>query len=164
MQGITVLDIVLSAILLYFIIAGYRKGLIKQISLIFGLLVAVFIALEYYPLLEEMLKPHLDVSTPVLQFISFGIILIMVNVLIQMLAGALKNLMEIIFLDPVDRLAGAALGFIKGGILIYLFIVLLNNIPHEVLEKSLESSVLASNFLSLTPIVQQNMQEFFEVH
>ncbi|MFW6238728.1 MAG: CvpA family protein [Bacillota bacterium] len=164
MQGITILDIILSAILLYFLVTGYRKGLIKQISLIFGLLLAVFFALEYYPLLEGFLEPYLDVSTPVLQFLSFGIILILVNVLVQILAGVLRNMMEIIFLDPVDRLAGAGLGFIKGGILIYLFIVLLNNIPHEALEKSLESSVLASNFLSLTPIVQQNMKEFFEAH
>ena len=162
MYGITLLDIIISAVLLFFAISGYRRGLIKQVSVVFGLLVAVVFALEFYPGLEAILKPYLQFSEPVIQVISFAIILVLVNLLIQMIANALKNLMDIIFLDPVDRIAGSVLGLIKGGVIVYLVVALMGRIPHETLEGVLENSVLASNFLSMSPAIHQSLQNIFE--
>ena len=162
MYGVTLLDIIISAVLLYFAVSGYRRGFIKQVSVLFGLLVAVLFALEFYQGLEALLRPYLQFSEPVIQVISFAIILVLVNVLVQVVANGIKNLMDIVFLDPVDRIAGSGLGLIKGGIIVYLVVVLLGRIPHETLEGALENSVLASNFLLLSPTIQQSIQDIFE--
>ena len=162
MQGITALDIILGVIFLYFFVRGFKKGFIKQTSTILGIIIALIVAIRYYENFQGFLVDFIDVSLPMLQFISFAIIFIVLNLVIHIIGMVIKNIIDIIFLEPVDRLLGGLLGVIKGGLLCYLLVLILDQIPYTQVVKIVDSSYLAGNLLKLTPIIQENIQNIFD--
>jgi len=162
LQGITALDIILGVIFLYFFVRGFKKGFIKQTSTILGIIIALIVAIRYYENFQGFLIDFIDVSLPMLQFISFAIIFIVLNLVIHIIGMIIKNIIDIIFLEPVDRLLGGILGVIKGGLLCYLLVLILDQIPYTQVVKIVDSSYLAGNLLKLTPIIQENIQNIFD--
>jgi membrane protein required for colicin V production len=158
---LTVLDVIIFIVLLYFILRGYNRGFIKQTSTILGLLIALFIAINQYQNFKQLLIPFLNVSEGMLQFISFAVLFILVNIIIHILGIIAKNILNLIFLGPLDHIIGAALGLLKGGIFSYLIVLVLSQIPYSNVEHVLESSLLAKSFLDMTPLIHNNLQDFF---
>ena len=161
MNGLTILDIIILILFLYFVIKGYNKGFIRQTSKILGLIIALLVAIKQYQDFEGFLTPYLEVSPPLLSFISFSIIFIVFNIVIHILGISLKKATNFLFLGPVDSIAGAFLGFLKSGILVYLIIYILNEVPHDYVINMLDESYFASNILELTPVIQQNLNKMF---
>ena len=162
MQGFTILDIIISVVIIFFTFNGYKKGFIKQTSKILGLLVALFVAIKQYQQFQTYLTPYLDVPPPVLHFISFALIFVLFNLVIHILGIVVKKIINFLFLEPLDHLAGAVLGLLKGGILIYLIVFILSEIPYDAVIKIVDESYLATSILEITPVLQQNLQEIFK--
>ncbi|MFW5998178.1 MAG: CvpA family protein [Bacillota bacterium] len=161
MDGFTILDIIIIILFLYFILNGYKRGFIRQTSKILGLIVALLIAIKQYQAFTVHLTPFLDVPPPVLHFISFSIIFILFNLIIHILGTALKKATNLLLLGPVDQLIGALFGFVKSGVLVYVMIFILNEIPYDGVVAMIDRSYFASNLLELTPLIQQNLDKIF---
>ncbi len=160
--SITVIDIIISIILLYFIFEGYKKGFVKQTATFIGILVSLYLAISKYPDLQYYLRPYLDVSETFLQFISFALIFIGVNIVIQIFCNVLEKITDNAFIKPINQVGGALFGLIKGGILIYFIVLILSEIPYQSLAESLDKSFLADRFLSFTPYVKENLERLFD--
>jgi membrane protein required for colicin V production len=119
-------------------------------------------AIKYYDLFQGYLVPYLDVSQPMLQFISFAVIFIVFNIVIHILGIAAKNVLNILFLDSIDHVVGAGLGLIKGTILIYFLIMILDQIPYNQVREVVDSSYLANNVMEMTPIIQKSLEDIFK--
>lgn len=161
MSGITFLDIGILILFLYFSIGGYNKGFIKQTSTIAGIILALLIAINYYDDFIPYVEPYVSVSEQMLQFISFAVLFILVNIFIHILGIVLKNIMNLLFLEPIDHAAGAALGLLKGGLLAYFLVLILKQVPYPGLEVQIDSSLLAPRLLNLTPLLQHSLQMIF---
>ncbi len=161
MNGISPLDICILILFLYFILKGYNKGFIKQTSRLFGLLLALIIAMNSYKSFQSYLTPYFDFSPQILQFMSFAILFILVNLFIHILGMVLKNMVDLLFLDPIDHIAGAALGLIKGVIFTYLLVLLLDQIPYMFFVRLMDESFLATGLLEFTPLIEKNLQQIF---
>ncbi|MFW6278978.1 MAG: CvpA family protein [Bacillota bacterium] len=160
-DGITIIDIVISIIFLYFIIRGYEQGIIDQTSKIVGLFVALFMGIRHYESFLVFLEPYFDLPDAVMYFISFAVIFITVNVSIYILGAIFKQIIHVLFLGIVDSFGGALLGLVKGGILVYFLVFILYEIPYEEFNEMLNSSYLARSIYQFTPILQQNLDKFF---
>ncbi|MDI3548426.1 MAG: rane protein required for colicin production [Halanaerobiales bacterium] len=161
MKGITFLDIAILILFLYFVLGGYNKGFIKQTSTLVGLVAALLIAINYYRDFQSYLIPYFDLSAGMMQFISFAVLFILVNLFIHLLGLVLKNLLNLLFLEPLDHIAGAALGLVKGVIIAYFLVLLLDQIPYSRANNLLDNSYLANSLLNVTPIIQKNLQDIF---
>lgn len=161
MNGFSYLDLGILILLIYFMINGFSSGFIKQTSLILGVLVAVIIAINYYQDFQQYIEPFFELSPQVMQLISFAILLIIVTLFIHILGLIIRNILKMLFLGPLDSIAGALLGLVKGLIIAYFFVLLLDQLPIQEVAELLERS-LASNLLSLTPILTENMQNIYE--
>ena len=161
MDIINFLDIIILVILLFFAFNGFRRGFIDQTSTILGLLAALFVAVRQYEYFTQFLEPHLDLSISLLQFISFAVIFIVVNIVIHVLGIILKKIVDAIFLQPVDRGLGFLLGIIKAGIIIYLMILILAQIPYQNINDVLNESFLASRIIEASPFIQSKIEEIF---
>jgi len=158
---INFLDIIILVILLFFAYNGFRRGFIDQTSTILGLLAALFVAVRQYEYFTQFLEPYLDLSVSMLQFISFAVIFIVVNIVIHVLGIILKKIVDAIFLQPVDRGLGFLLGIIKAGIIIYLMILILAQIPYQNINDVLNESFLASRIIEASPFIQSKIEEIF---
>jgi membrane protein required for colicin V production len=158
---INFLDLIILVILLFFAFNGFRRGFIDQISTILGLLAALFVAVRQYQYFTQFLEPYLDLSISLLQFISFAVIFIVVNIVIHVLGITLKKIVDSIFLQPVDRALGFLLGLVKGGIIIYLLVLILVQIPYQKINDVLNNSFLASRIIEASPLIQSKIEEIF---
>lgn len=164
MDGLNILDLIILIIFLYFILRGYQTGFIRQTSKILGLIIALLVAVKQYQEFQVLLEPYLDVPPSLLSFISFAIIFIIFNLLIHILGISLKKVTNFLYLGPVDSFGGVLLGILKSGILIYLVIFILNEVPHELVTEMIEKSYFAKNILEFTPILQENLDKMFEIN
>jgi membrane protein required for colicin V production len=158
---INFLDIIILVLTLFFAYNGFRRGFIDQTSTILGLLAALFVAVRQYVYFTQFLKPYLDLSTSLLQFISFAVIFIVVNIVIHVLGITLKKIVDAIFLQPVDRVAGFLLGIFKAGIIVYLLILILAQIPHPKVDDVLSQSFFAERIIEASPLIQSKIEEIF---
>jgi membrane protein required for colicin V production len=159
--NITVIDIVLLVIFLYFAISGYSKGFIKQTSTILGIVFALIISMNYYNSLIPVIKPYIKASEQMLQFISFAVLFILINIFVHILGYISKKILDALFLEPIDHAAGAALGLVKGFVVSYLLVLMLAHIPYTTLTEHISHSVLAVRILDVTPFLQNSLQNIF---
>lgn len=118
------LDYILIAVLVFCLIRGIFRGLIKELSSIVGLLGGFYGAYTYYPSLAEILSAV--IGNPVyLNIVSFVIICLVVYVAVNMVAAVLKYFMNIVFLGWLDRVGGALFGGVKGVLAAVIVIVML---------------------------------------
>lgn len=108
------LDIVVIVILIISIFSGVKSGLIKSILSLAGVIIGVVLAGRYYATLANVLSfiPHEGAA----KIIAFAIILIAVMVIFGIIAALLTKVVSAIMLGWLNRLGGAVLGLILGGI------------------------------------------------
>ena len=88
---ITAIDIIILINFLFFVIAGFNRGFIKQTSTIVGIIFALIIAINNYQALIPYLEERILVSEGMLQFISFTILFILINLFVHLLGFILKK-------------------------------------------------------------------------
>lgn len=147
------LDILLLAILAVFLFLGFRKGLLKEIVGMIGLVVA-FLAAMRLTKAAAGLFPGL--SIPGREALAFLVLLVGVFLVFQLLGFLLRKLIKASPLAILDRLGGVALGLLKGGLLlsICLLVLTLAPLPKPWAER-MEGSYAARGMRQVAPLVYQ---------
>lgn len=154
------LDIVIVVGLALATFLGLKKGLIKVVLTLAGLIVGVILAGQFYLPLSERLT--FITSTAVAGIAAFAIIVVGVMILAAIVAGILKRTAEAIMLGWLNRLGGAAFGLVLGVIFWSTALVAWVKFigPAEVI---IESGI-ATFLLSIFPVILGLLpQEFDDV-
>jgi membrane protein required for colicin V production len=106
-------DIIIFVILLYCIVRGVFRGLLKEMSSLVGVLGGFYAAYTYYTEAGKYLGRWIT-NTDYLNIISFSAIFICVFLVISILGIIIKYILKVVFLGWVDRFFGAIFGIIKG--------------------------------------------------
>ena len=115
------LDILLAIPLLFFIYKGWKKGLVREVATLVGLLAGIWACVHLSQQVAEWL--NLDSENAVL--IAFIVTFLAVLVLTYMLGRCVEGLMKAVHLSLLNRLAGALLSMAKA---LCILAVLLNYI------------------------------------
>lgn len=100
---------------------GFQLGLVRSVLSLAGWLVGLFVGTQYAKQLAPLLVEWID--TPAIQTVAAFLLLIMAVFLIFRLLGLLLvSVLEALALRPLERLAGAAFGAAKGGLIILILI------------------------------------------
>lgn len=118
------LDIAIVCILGFTLIRGIMTGLMQSISGFIGAIAGFYTAYYYYPMLAQELSRWVNNDTAV-NILSFFIIFCAVLLIVTLLGKLLKWIMKIAFLGWVDRLGGALIGLLKGGIVVGVIVIVL---------------------------------------
>ena len=116
------LDILILVIMLYCLIRGIFRGLIKEIAAIIGVFGGFFFAYSYYGEVSVLLKRWIT-DTAYLNILSFIIIFAIVFILVSILGVIIKYLLNIAYLGWVDRICGAGFGGLKGILIVSVLLV-----------------------------------------
>ncbi len=155
-------DIGIVAILLLSLVRGYQRGFLQQTAALLGIGLGVLVALYRYHIVSEFLQETFLLPLVLGNIVAFVLITMVISALINLFGFLLQKLTKFLFLAVLDSIGGAGLGLVKGGIVIYLLLLVLSRVPYEVLIEHLEASRLAKDFLELTPFVQENIDRFFQ--
>ena len=118
------LDLVIIAVMIFFIVRGLFRGFFRELGSLAGVILGIWLAVQYQPQVASYLKTYLP-GLKYLSLISFGLIFVIVLVLCNLAGLALKMMMKRLLFGWADRGLGVSFAVLKGIILTYLVIVLL---------------------------------------
>jgi membrane protein required for colicin V production len=160
MPEINLFDLGIILVLVISILRGYQKGLIRQVVAVVALMAAFYIAINNYELLAVYFNENLSITMPISELISFALIIIVVSALINIIGYLLNKLTGLLLLSMVDNIGGAVIGFVKGGLIVYILLILISRMPFTAIQDSIQTSIFAEKFLTLTPVFEEQLQEF----
>ena len=118
-------DIVVALILLFFFVIGARKGFIREITGLLGIIVAFLLGITGAPIWSTIMVDRLKFPSSVATLVAFVLIFILVFILIRVLGSLLFRLVRATPLDALDRLGGSVIGLVKGALIISLALIFL---------------------------------------
>jgi membrane protein required for colicin V production len=152
MNNLNGLDIVIIVFLVITAIIGFSKGFIKTISTLVGIILGVVLAERFSGSAADWLSTVLH--NPILVKIAgFAIIFIGFMIISLIIASLLSKLLSLLFLGWVDRLGGAVLGLVIGGLVCSAILTPITKHNFVGIEGTVQGSVLASFFVAHFNIV-----------
>ena len=124
-----VVDIIIIVILLIFVATGVKRGLIRQLLDILGIVLAFlgafYLAHSVADYFEDSIELHYSITLILAAIAIFIIILLFFKVL----GVLLKKSAEFTKLGMLDKIGGGLFGLIKGVLLVSLLLIITFNIP-----------------------------------
>jgi len=129
-----ILDILIWAVLLFFVAKGFSKGLVREACSLLGLVIGGWAAFRYYAVLSQGIRHFINLPPLVAQPLSFFLIFMLLGILFYFLGHLLTVIFKIMLLGGVNRIGGVIFGFLQGGFVlcILLYLGTTKPIPNKV--------------------------------
>ena len=119
------LDLVIVIMLALGAIVGFMKGFIKQVISMVGLIAGLLVARALFGAVGEKLAVQVGTSVTFGQILAFFLIWIIVPIGLSIVASILTKVVSMVKLGFVNRWLGSGIGLIKYGLLVSMFINLI---------------------------------------
>ena len=104
------IDLIISCLLIYGSIVGFRKGLIGEIASLFGFFISIVSVYYFSNHLSKVIEVFLDLSSIIAYVLSCLIIFITVIYLISFIAKLITKSLKIVALGLLNQLTGLVFG------------------------------------------------------
>lgn len=142
-SALNYLDVAIAALLTVMFVKGLVRGLFRESVGLLGLIAAFLIAMRFLRVAAGLVDSVLHLSPMANALIGFILVLSLSLTAFQLLANLLHKAVQKTALNWIERLAGGAVGFLKGAIIVSLLALLLNYLPFTgQLKGQTENSVL----------------------
>ena len=129
----TFFDLILLLILFGFVWFGFWYGLIHTFGGIVSLIFGVIFASRWYEVIALKILPILGNNANLAKLAGFIIVFILARFVVFLLFRILNRIFDFLsfipFLKTINRLAGAALGLIEGGLILGLILYFSTKFP-----------------------------------
>jgi len=140
-----VIDIILGVFLLFFLINGFRKGLIKSVLNVFGLIVIIILLVKFSIPLKNMLIVEIGLQEILATIVSYVLIVLVVSLFIRLISYLLKKILSMLNLGFADKILGMIFGFLNGVLIIAILLLVIDLIPaRESVHKFTKDSIIVS--------------------
>jgi len=157
----TAFDLIVIGIVGLSMVLAFWRGLIRVVISLVALVAAVLAAIQFSPLVADML-PVMSSSPTSRYLAAFALIFIAVVVIGALLGWALSRAIRAIGLGFVDRLLGAIFGVARGVLIVVIVVLLagLTTLPRqEWWQNALFAPPLVIAALSLRPWLPQSLAQ-----
>ncbi len=163
LNGLNLLDFLALAILLVSIVAATIKGIAGEIIALSSVVVGVFSAAFYYPDCAALVS-RLGVSSPYAEFLGFVSLIVVAIVVGGLLTRFVDKTLKALRLKWIDRLLGAAFGFLRGFLINAALFLAFAAFPvgGDLLGSSRTGPVFLAGASVLTRLVPRELREKFE--
>jgi membrane protein required for colicin V production len=118
------LDILIWAVLLFFVAKGFSKGLVREACSLLGLVTGGWAAFRYYSYLSQGIRVFINLPPQVAQPLAFLLIFMLLGILFYFLGHLLTVIFKIMLLGGLNRIGGVVFGFLEGGFVICMILYL----------------------------------------
>jgi membrane protein required for colicin V production len=141
------LDILIWAVLVFFVAKGFSKGLVREACSLLGLITGGWAAFRYYTFLSQGIRVFINLPPQVAQPLSFLLIFMLLGILFFFLGHLLTVIFKIMLLGGINRIGGIVFGFLEGGFVLCMILYLgtMKPVPDK-LKHSISGSKTAQAF------------------
>ena len=118
------LDILIWAVLVFFVVKGFSKGLVREACSLLGLVTGGWAAFRYYSFLSQGIRVFINLPPQVAQPLAFLLIFLLLGILFFFLGHLLTVIFKIMLLGGVNRIGGIVFGFLEGGFVLCMVLYL----------------------------------------
>lgn len=152
----SVLDIILILLLLFGLVRGFMRGLFVELASLVALLAGIYGAIHFSNYAATLLENQVDWEQKYISAAAFAITFLVIVLIITLAGRALTKLADFAMLGIVNKLLGAAFGFVKTAFVLSIILVIFEKISPTLLvisDDRKEGSVLYNPIYSLAPKV-----------
>ena len=141
------LDILIWAVLVFFVAKGFSKGLVREACSLLGLVTGGWAAFRYYSMLSQGIRVFINLPPQIAQPLSFLLIFMLLGILFYFLGHLLTVIFKIMLLGGVNRIGGIVFGFLEGGFVLCMVLYLgtTRPVPDKV-KRAISGSKTAQSF------------------
>lgn len=155
-------DAVILIILIFFVIKGWRRGLIRSLIGVVGFFLSLFLTASYLNWAKELLLRFFSLPSSVAAIIGFLMIFLILLALFHIVGSMIQRLVHLTPLGILDTLGGMALGLLAGGVIASLLLLFLAILPlPQGISCQMEESALAGPTRSIAPYIFGKLKEEF---
>jgi membrane protein required for colicin V production len=155
------LDAVIILVVLWFTVAAFSAGFIRETVTIFAAILGVVLAGLFYKDLADDVLLAID-NEKVARIVAFAVIFVATALAGQLGAMLLKPTVSVLQLGIFDQLAGAAFGFVKAMIFVEIFLLVFVTYPTLDLADHIDASFFGSFIVEGIPILLRILPGEFE--
>ncbi len=155
------LDIILVIPIVVLAIAGYKKGLIKEIASLAALILGIYFAVYFSDYVARFLLEKFDFNERYVFIIAFIITFIGVVLLVSLIGKLLDKVAKFAALGIVNKLLGLVFGIVKGILIMSILVLLFNLIDNKtkILKDDIrEGSLLYKPLSRVAPLIIYNLK------
>ncbi|HHV71193.1 MAG TPA: CvpA family protein [Clostridia bacterium] len=153
------LDLVILIILLAHLIPGFQQGFILQLAGLISIVLGFYCGYLYSPILAFEILKRWEINPIIVRAISFVLITLVVSQILILFFSAINKLFNLPVIGLVNKLAGALLGLVKGGIVVLIGITIMQTVSMEVVNQAVSQSGIAQWFIQLSPYFYGKVKE-----
>ncbi len=126
-----ILDIILGVFLLFLIFKGLRKGFIKSVINLIGLLVIIIFITKFGYVVKQLLITKYGLSEIIAMIGSYILIALGILIIIRIIIKILHSIVDIMNLEWLNKLLGMLFGLFNGFLIIAILLALINMVPYS---------------------------------
>ena len=146
------LDIVIAIALLYGLVKGFTNGLIKEITGLLGLIIGVYVAINFSSYLHPKFEGIFGGYEQLIPIIAFATLFTVSVLMIKILGYIIDKLTKALALAFVSRILGAIFGFLK--VVVIFSFILATVTEYNLIDKNTkEKSVLLKPIQEVSDLI-----------
>jgi membrane protein required for colicin V production len=156
------LDIIICIPVAWGLFKGFMKGLILEVAMLFSLLGAIWVAVNFSDFISRQLHDRFGWTTTYLPVIAFVILFIGVLVGVYALAKLLEKTVDAASLGPFNKILGALFGGFKFVLILSVVFFLIDAVEDSLPMISLEKkskSLLYKPVAAVAPVVIPGLRD-----
>ncbi len=154
-------DLVVLFLILGGTVYGVKRGLIREVMSILGLVVGIVLAIHHHDAVAMTFLSKMKASPLFVSFLSFVIVLGVSYLGFKLLGFALARAASVNQLGSVDKFGGALVGAAKAWIVVGFILLLLFYLPlPDGVMQAVDSSFIAPAMLGTMPVIYEGTKMF----
>jgi membrane protein required for colicin V production len=154
-------DFIIIAILVLFVIQGFRKGLIYEVASLAGLILGIYASFHFSAYLQGYLVEYLDISEKYSYLTAFILVFIVVVILVHFIGKIIENIIDMVALGFLNKLAGSVFGILKAIVLLSLTMLVLNHFNSKWISMDKKNeSLLYRPIESVAPLLWKGFEQY----
>jgi membrane protein required for colicin V production len=156
----SILDIILSVLLLFGLVRGFMKGFFVEIASLVALIAGVYGAIHFSYFAATFLESKVSWDEKYINITAFAITFVVIILIISLAGKALTKLADFAALGILNKLLGGVFGVLKIGLILSVVLMVFSRMNRSipfVSQDELKDSVLYEPLRSLAPLIFPNV-------
>jgi membrane protein required for colicin V production len=124
-----IIDWIILAVLLIFVVQGFRRGLAAAVLNICGAIATFFLVGQLFPLVRNSLITKFTFHPILASITGVVLIVVMIVIILRLLVHLLNGALKIAHLGFINQALGMLFGFVHGLLIVIVVMVLLDYAP-----------------------------------
>jgi membrane protein required for colicin V production len=155
------LDIVLSVPLLWGLYKGISRGIIKELSTLLALILAIYGAVNYSTPIVLFLSDFITINKEYQSVVGFSITFIAIVLFVRLVGVFLDKVVSLVSLTFFSRLLGGVFGIFRMAFVCSALLLVVNTINKQIEiipKKDIEQSLLYVSVSELAPLMSKKSE------